>query len=67
MGHTHTAYEFEAAAKRMLAKIDSSQDTLKLLYLQPDRALYLTENSGIVFKLYRDGCLSVNMLWRKIK
>lgn len=45
----------EQAAKRALAQIVDSQDVLKALYLQPDRAVFLAENSRIVLKVYVEG------------
>src|SRR5947199_10390886 len=52
MNTTFVNQELEAAAKRMLTHIAGSEDTLKPLYLQPDRALFLAENTGIVCKVY---------------
>lgn len=45
----------EIAAKRTLTHIAGSEDTLKPLYLQPDRALFLAENHHIVLKVYMSG------------
>lgn len=45
----------ELAAKRTLAKIIHSEEVLKPLYLQPDRAIYLATNSGIILKVYVEG------------
>ncbi len=45
----------ELAAKRTLAKITSSEETLKPLYLQPDRAIFLTADSDIILKVYVEG------------
>ncbi len=42
----------KAAAHNMLAHLTRSEDNLKPLYLQPDRALFLAENQRIVFKIY---------------
>ena len=47
--------ELEVAAKRTLTHIAGSEDTLKPLYLQPDRALFLAENLRIIFKVYLAG------------
>jgi aminoglycoside phosphotransferase (APT) family kinase protein len=44
--------ELELAAKRTLTRITGSEDTLKPLYLQPDRALFLAEKLRIVLKVY---------------
>jgi len=52
MDTTFVNQELEVAAKRMLTHIAGSEDTLKPLYLQPDRALFLAENPGIIFKVY---------------
>src|SRR5712691_4958844 len=40
------------AAKRTLIHFTGSEDTLKPMYLQPDRALFLAENLQIVLKVY---------------
>ena len=45
----------EVAAKRMLTHLTGSEDTLKRLYLQPDRALFLAENQRIILKVYMAG------------
>ena len=45
----------ELAAKRTLAKIIRSQETLKPLYLQPDRAIFLAKNSRVILKVYVEG------------
>jgi len=45
----------EQAAQRTLAKITGLEEALKLLYLQPDRAIFLSSNSGIILKVYREG------------
>ncbi len=47
--------QLEGAAKRTLASINGSSEPLKPLYLQPDRAIFLAERSGIVLKVYREG------------
>ncbi len=41
----------EVAAKRTLTHLTGSEDTLKPLYLQPDRALFLAENRRIILKV----------------
>ena len=45
--------ELEVAAKKALNNITGSTDSLKLLYLQSDRALFLAENLHIILKVYR--------------
>jgi aminoglycoside phosphotransferase (APT) family kinase protein len=45
----------EVAAKRTLTHLTGSEDTLKSLYLQPDRALFLAENLRIILKVYTAG------------
>lgn len=45
----------EHAAKRTLAKIIGADEVLKPLYLQPDRAVFLAENAGIILKVYVEG------------
>src|SRR6266700_5548317 len=55
MDTTFVNQELEVAAKRTLTHITGSEDTLKPLYLQPDRALFLAENPGIIFKVYLTG------------
>ena len=45
----------ERAAQRTLTKITGSEEELKQLYLQPDRAIFLASNSGIILKVYREG------------
>src|SRR5438105_9116627 len=47
--------QLEVAAKRMLTTLTSSSEPLKPLYLQPDRAIFLAEGSGIVLKVYSEG------------
>jgi aminoglycoside phosphotransferase (APT) family kinase protein len=47
--------ELELAAKRTLTHITRLEDTLKPLYLQPDRVLFLAENLRIVLKVYMAG------------
>lgn len=47
--------QLELAAKRTLAKIMYSGEALNTLYLQPDRAIYLAANSGIILKVYVEG------------
>jgi hypothetical protein len=42
--------DLELAAKRTLTHITGSEDSLKPLYLQPDRALFLAENLRIILK-----------------
>jgi aminoglycoside phosphotransferase (APT) family kinase protein len=44
--------ELELAAKRALIHITGSTASLKPLYLQPGRALYLAENLHIILKVY---------------
>lgn len=45
----------ERAAERVLAQITHSHEKLRALYLQPDRAIFLAENSRIVLKVYVEG------------
>jgi aminoglycoside phosphotransferase (APT) family kinase protein len=45
----------ELAANKTLAKITDSEEMLKPLYLQPDRAIFLAANSGIILKVYVEG------------
>ena len=52
MNNTFVNQELELAAKRTLTRITGSEDTLKPLYLQPDRALFLAEKLCIVLKVY---------------
>ncbi len=52
MDNTFINRELELAATRMLIRISGSKDTLKSLYLQPDRALFLAENLHIILKVY---------------
>jgi aminoglycoside phosphotransferase (APT) family kinase protein len=44
--------DLELAAKRTLTHFTGLEDTLKSLYLQPDRALFLSESLQIVLKVY---------------
>jgi hypothetical protein len=46
--------DLELAAKRTLTYITGSEDSLKPLYLQPDRALFLAENLRIILKVYKE-------------
>jgi aminoglycoside phosphotransferase (APT) family kinase protein len=46
------------AAKRSLTHFTGSEDTLRPLYLQPDRALFLAESLQIILKVY----IAVNAL-----
>lgn len=55
MGNGFVNQELEGAAKRTLTHIAGSEDSLKPLYLQPDRALFLAENLHIILKVYRAG------------
>jgi len=55
MGNEFVNQELEGAAKRRLTHIAGSEDSLKPLYLQPDRALFLAENLHIILKVYRAG------------
>jgi aminoglycoside phosphotransferase (APT) family kinase protein len=48
-------YALEGAAKRMLIHLTGSEDTIKPLYLQPDRAVFLAENQRIILKVYTAG------------
>jgi len=48
-------HTLEAAAQRTLTHLIGSEDTLKPLYLQPDRAVFLVENRSIVLKVYMTG------------
>jgi len=52
MDHTFINPTLKAAAQNMLAHLTGSKDSLKPLYLQPDRALFLAEGQRIVFKVY---------------
>ena len=52
MNNAFINQELELAAKRTLTRITGSEDTLKPLYLQPDRALFLAEKLRIVLKVY---------------
>jgi hypothetical protein len=47
--------DLELAAKRTLTHITGSEDSLKPLYLQPDRAFFLAENLRIILKVYMAG------------
>jgi hypothetical protein len=47
--------DLEAAAKKMLTHLTRSEDILKPLYLQPDRAIFLAENLRIILKVYLAG------------
>ncbi len=44
--------DLETAAKNMLAHLSASKKSLKPLYLQPDRAVFLAEHLHIVLKVY---------------
>src|SRR5260370_2629462 len=55
MGNVFVNQDLEAAAKRTLTHLTGSEDTLKPLYLQPDRALFLAENLRIIFMVYLAG------------
>jgi len=44
--------ELELAAKSALIHIADSTDSLKALYIQPDRVLFLAENLDIILKVY---------------
>ena len=55
MDNTFVNQALEVAAKRTLTHIAGSEDTLKPLYLQPDRALFLAENRRIILKVYMAG------------
>ncbi len=46
--------KLEQAAQRTLAKITDTGETLKPLYLQPDRAVFLAESPGIILKVYAE-------------
>ena len=48
-------HNLEQAAKRTLAKIIGADEVLKPLYLQPDQAVFLAENAGIILKVYVEG------------
>src|SRR6266849_4494976 len=52
MNNAFINQELELAAKRTLTRITGLEDTLKPLYLQPDRALFLAEKLCIVLKVY---------------
>src|SRR5712691_1397121 len=52
MNNIFVNQELELAAKRILTRITGSEDTLKPMYLQPDRALFLAEKLRIVLKVY---------------
>ena len=48
-------HRLEHAAERTLAKIIGSKKTLKPLYLQPDRAIFLASDPEIILKVYVEG------------
>ncbi len=52
MDNGYVNQELELAAKRALIHITGLKDSLKPLYLQSDRALFLAENLRIVLKVY---------------
>ena len=47
--------DLERAAKRALTHFTGLEDSLKPLYLQPDRTLFLAENLQVVLKVYMAG------------
>jgi aminoglycoside phosphotransferase (APT) family kinase protein len=47
--------QLEGAARKTLVTLTGSSELLKPLYLQPDRAIFLAEGSGIVLKVYSEG------------
>lgn len=49
--------DLERAARRYLADLAGTRDDLRPLYLQPGRAVYLAERSGIILKVYVDGAI----------
>jgi aminoglycoside phosphotransferase (APT) family kinase protein len=55
MNEEYVNQELELAAKRTLAHISGSDNTLKPLYLQPDRAIFLAGNVDIILKVYVEG------------
>src|SRR5258708_20233695 len=54
MDNAFVNHALEVAAKRTLTHLTWSEDTLKLLYLQPDRSLFLAENRRITLKFYTE-------------
>lgn len=48
-------YRLEQAATRVLVNLIGTEEALIPLYLQPDRAVFLAENAGIVLKVYLRG------------
>lgn len=55
MGNAFVNQELEVSAKRTPTHLTGAEDTLKPLYLQPDRALFSEEHPGIIFKVYLAG------------
>jgi len=49
MANTFANQALEIAAKRTLVRLTGSEEILKPLYLQPDRALFLAEKFGYCF------------------
>lgn len=44
--------KLEIAARQTLAKLTNSEEILRPLYLQPDRAIFLAEKARIILKVY---------------
>ena len=49
------AIDLEAAAIAYLRRLTGTEEALRTLYLQPDRAVYLAEQARTVLKVYTDG------------
>jgi aminoglycoside phosphotransferase (APT) family kinase protein len=49
--------DLQHAAQTRLVELTGADEPLRALYLQPDRAVFLAEHSGIVLKAYADGDL----------
>lgn len=47
-------HKLEQAASSVLKRISGSGESLKPLYTQPDRAIFLAEAAGIILKVYSD-------------
>jgi aminoglycoside phosphotransferase (APT) family kinase protein len=58
--------DLKQAALDCLANIAERDDSLQPLYLQPDRAVYLAERSGVVLKAYADSDL-LGREWRAMQ
>ena len=51
------APDLELAARAYLRRLAGTDEVLRALYLQPDRAVYLAEQARIVLKVYADGTM----------